>query len=527
MSVRVRFAPSPTGHVHIGNIRAAIFNWLFARHCGGKFLLRIEDTDRERSTPEACSSLMDAIDWLGLAADEPPLYQSSRRDSHLLAAEKLLQQGQAYRKPEAAGNGPGAVVFRIPYETDRIPFIREAGPAELNVHPDEPVTVSAEGITFAQVSRKGKPMPAGCCLAGAKNLKIFAADICLFDLAEHMAEITQGAAFSLEKADKISFLRREVVFEDTVKGLLAKPLDGVKDLVIVRSDGNPVFHLANVCDDAFQQITHIIRGDDHVENTFRHLLLFNALGFAAPVYAHLPMIVNAAGKPYSKRDGDAYVGDFRNRGFCADALFNYLSLLGWSPGDDREKMTRAEMIELFTQERVKSAAAQMDVKKLTHLNWMYLSEMESGEFCRNVWQALAGCPWRPPAEDDDYFRKVCGLMQSRANVFSDAAEWLYFFDENAPVDQAALDKQLARQGVKEALHALARLLDECNFSEEALAAALRAAEVAAGLGEGKLNQPARIAVTGTTRGAGIYETMAVMGRERVMQRLRHTLELTQ
>lgn len=526
MSVRVRFAPSPTGHVHIGNIRAAIFNWLFARHCNGAFLLRIEDTDRERSTPEACRSLLEAIEWLGLAADEPPLYQSSRREAHLHAAELLLQQGQAYRKPDPAGNGQGAVVFRIPYEADCIPCIRESGPAELSVHPGEPVSVSADGITFAQVSRKGKPMPAGCCLAGVKNLKVFSANECLFEIESHLSEISQGAVFALEKADKLTFMRREVVFEDAVKGELAKPLDGMKDLVIVRSDGNPVFHLANVCDDAFQKITHIIRGDDHVENTFRHLLLFNALGFSAPVYAHLPMIVNASGKPYSKRDGDAYVGDFKERGFCAEALFNYLSLLGWSPGDDREKMTRQEMIDLFTLERVKSAAAQMDIKKLTHLNWMYLSEMDPEAFCRNTWQALGGCPWRP-ADIDDYFRKVCALMQSRANVFSDAQEWRYFFDDNAPVDQTALHKQLARPGVKDALLELARLLDDCSFDEAALAAALRAAEISAELGEGKLNQPARVAVTGTTRGAGIYETMAVMGRERVMRRLRHTLEITQ
>ena len=256
MSVRVRFAPSPTGQVHIGNIRAAIFNWLFARHEAGKFLLRIEDTDRERSTPEAVKTILDSMEWLGLDFDEEPMYQSTRKDAHLAAAETLLEKGLAY-KEDKGGTGQGeCVVFKMPDET--------------------------------------------------------------------------------------------MVFHDEIKGDLQKEAGDMQDLVIVRSNGSPVFHLANVVDDIEMKITHIVRGDDHIENTYRHIALFRAFGAEPPKYAHLPMITNQQGKPYSKRDGDAFVGEFKEKGFLSQALFNYLTLLGWSPGDDKEKMDRDEIIKLFS-----------------------------------------------------------------------------------------------------------------------------------------------------------------------------------
>ena len=238
-TVRVRFAPSPTGNVHIGNIRAAIFNWLFARHEGGAFLLRIEDTDRERSTPDAIENLLDAMDWLGLDFDEEPLYQSSRLEAYREAAERLIEGGFAYRSDLGDPAKGEAVVFRA---------------------------------------------------------------------------------------------HRTVVFEDLVKGRMRKDEKQMKDFVILRSDGTPVFHLANVVDDIHMGITHVIRGDDHVDNTFNHLLIYEALEAAPPRFAHLPMLVNDRGKPYSKRDGDAFVGEFREKGYLPEALFNFLALLGWSPG---------------------------------------------------------------------------------------------------------------------------------------------------------------------------------------------------
>jgi len=428
MSVRVRFAPSPTGHVHIGNIRVAIFNWLFARHEGGKFLLRIEDTDLERSTPEAVKAALDALDWLGIDYDEEPVYQSTRRDAHLAAAESLLEQGMAYRE-DKGGLGKGeCVVFRMPGE--------------------------------------------------------------------------------------------DMSFHDEIKGTLRKAAADLKDFVIVRSDGSPVFHLANVVDDIHMGITHIMRGDDHIENTYRHVALFRALGAEVPVYAHLPMIVNRQGKPYSKRDGAAFVGEFREQGYCPEALFNYLSLLGWSPGNDREKMTREEAMSFFTLDRIKSHPAQMDIRKLTDLNGQYVAELPLDDFAGTVREVLARFEWGRDV-DESYFRRVCELMQSRLKLFTQVEEWKYYFTDEIDYDEKAVRKVLRKDGARPGLEAAAGALSEVEFNEHAIERAIRAAESEAGMVEGKLNQVLRVAVTGLARGAGIYETMALLGKERSLRRIRH------
>ena len=432
MSVRVRFAPSPTGQVHIGNIRAAIFNWLFARHHGGKFLLRIEDTDRERSTPEAVQTILAAMEWLGLTYDEAPLYQSTQHGRHREAAEQLLKAGHAY-KEDKGGTGQGeCIIFRMP--------------------------------------------------------------------------------------------GTDMGFHDEIKGDLGKKAEDMKDFVIVRSDGSPVFHLANVVDDITQGVTHIIRGDDHVENTFRHVALYQALGAPVPRYAHLPMIVNAQGKPYSKRDGAAYVGQFRDMGYSPEALFNFLTLLGWSPGEDREKMTREEIIRLFTLDRVKSSPAQFDLRKLTHMNGLYLNELPLATFAEGIRRHLATLEWGASL-DETLFLKVCKLLQSRTSLYTDSSAWKYLFVDPIEYDEKAVQKTLRKEGVKSALERALQALEQGDFTEAANEKAIRQAEAASALSEGKLNQPLRIAVTGVTTGAGIYETLAVMGRERSLARLKNTLSI--
>lgn len=523
MSVRVRFAPSPTGDVHIGNIRAAIFNWLFARHEAGKFLLRIEDTDRERSTPRAIAGLLDMMQWLALDYDESPLYQSSRTAAHAAAARGLLADGAAYRSaPDDHGNS--AVIFRIPWAAETCPNVVRVGETELAVHPDVPVTVSHAGVSFAQVSKKGKPMPAAACLAGFLGLEIRdAAGAILFRLDGQLQSILdERQVHHVENAATLRFVRRQVEFEDIVKGTLAKPLDSMKDLVILRGDGSPVFHLANVCDDAFQDITHVVRGDDHVENTYRHILLYHALGLRVPQYAHLPMITNEQGKPYSKRDGDAYVGEFRRDGYLAHALFNYLSLLGWSPGDDREKLARPELVELFTLQRVQSSPARVDLKKLENLNGQYMAELPLAEFTETCRQFARQCPWYSAAEvDDAYLDRVAALLHTRTKRFTQVCEWGYFFQTIPSYDEAACRKYLGKPGVAEALdHAIANLA-AAPFDAAGIEAAVHAATDTAGMKQGKLNQPLRLAVTGRTTGAGVYETIELLGRDRVLDRIRH------
>ncbi len=429
MIQRVRFAPSPTGSVHIGNMRVAIFNWLFARHAGGRFLLRIEDTDRERSTPEAIETLLAALRWLELDWDEEPMYQSDRANAHAEAAERLLAAGAAYRE-DKGGKGE-CVVFRMPDE--------------------------------------------------------------------------------------------DAVFHDELKGELRKKSEDMADFVIVRSNGAPVFHLANVVDDIAMKITHVLRGDDHIENTYRHVALFRALGAEPPRYAHFPMIVNRQGKPYSKRDGDAFVGDFREKGFRPDALFNYLALLGWSPGDDREKMTRAEMVEAFSLDRVKNSPAQMDLQKLTHLNGLYVAEMPAEEFRAQARAVLADCAWGRDIPEAA-LTPVCELMQSRTKVFSDVVDWRYFFDAMPTYDEKAVRKGLGKDGVRAALTRLIALLEQYPFDEAGIEKAIREAEREAGIREGKLNFAVRVATTGIATGAGLYETLALLGKDKTVARLRHATE---
>jgi glutamyl-tRNA synthetase len=430
MQVRTRFAPSPTGHVHIGNMRAAIYNWLFARHHGGEFLLRVEDTDRERSTPEAIQTLLDAMAWLKLDVDGEPLYQSTRMDAHLEAAELLLSKGMAY-KEDKGGTGQGeCVIFKMP--------------------------------------------------------------------------------------------GHNVSFEDGIKGTLSKAAENMQDFVIVRSNGTPVFHLANVLDDIEQNVTHVIRGDDHIENTYRHIALYKALGEPVPQFSHLPMIVNAQGKPYSKRDGDAFVGDFRKKGFLGDALFNYLSLLGWSPGDDREVMTREEMVEAFTLERCQSSAAQVDLKKLTWMNGEYMLKLPIHEFESECFKEIeeAGIVANP-----DYARQVFGLIRERVKTTVEVVPMTgYFFKEDFEYDEKAVRKKLQKDGVRDTLEQLTQLLKSLEpFDEEAADKALHDFVESTGLGFGAVMAPLRIAVSGVQSGPDLFPMLAILGRERVLARIDATI----
>ncbi|MDD5483604.1 MAG: glutamate--tRNA ligase family protein [Kiritimatiellae bacterium] len=439
MSTRVRFAPSPTGQVHIGNMRAAIFNWLFARHTGGKFLLRIEDTDRERSTPEALQAIFTAMDWLGIEPDEPPVYQSARLAAHLETAEKLLSSGHAYRAPRTGKDGA----------------------------------------------------PEGECVV-----------------------------FKMPGTD--------IIFRDAIKGQLRKAAADMKDFVIVRSNNTPVFHLANVADDIAMGITDIIRGDDHIENTYRHAAMFQALGAAVPQYAHLPMIVNAQGKPYSKRDGTAFVGEFREKGYLADVLFNYLALLGWSPGDDREILAREEMIRLFEISRVKSAPARVDLEKLSWMNGEYIKALPReilAEECRRI---LAGHGlWKPDA-DAGYAGEVFELMRPRIKIFPDiAALGAFFFTEDYPCDSAAVKKRLLTGDdiLPRLLELNERFKKLEKFNAAASEQALRQYGAESGIGAGPLIHAVRVAVSGLAMGPGLFEMLAVLGKTRVTGRIARSVAM--
>lgn len=431
MKVRTRFAPSPTGHVHIGNMRAAIFNWLYARHTGGQFLLRVEDTDRERSTPEAIRTLLEAMEWLGLNVDEEPLYQSTRADAHLAAAEKLLVSGYAY-KEDKGGTGQGeCIIFKMP------------------------------GM--------------------------------------------------------------DIEFHDEVKGALKKPAADIADFVIVRSNGTPVFHLANVLDDIEQRITHVIRGDDHVENTFRHIALYRALGAPVPKFAHLPMIINAQGKPYSKRDGDAFVGDFQSKGFVGDALFNYLALLGWSPGDEREVMTRQEMIEAFDLSTVRSSPAQMDLRKLLWMNGEYMRAMKPEAFATLCRKELAAAGVVPGENGGAVF----ALMQERTKLPSEIVpSTAFFFTDDYEYDQKAVEKKLLKdkEGSFQTLEKIMEMFQALKgFDSETVNTALHNFVEQGGLKFGDVMPPLRIAVSGQQSGPDLAPVLAILGKGKVLTRIQKTV----
>lgn len=426
--IRVRFAPSPTGKVHIGNIRAAIYNWLFARHTGGKFLLRVEDTDLERSTPEAIQALLECMQWLGLDYDEEAFYQTKNKPRHMEAVEKLLASGHAYKCERTSRDGKTGevVMFKMP----------------------------REGV---------------------------------------------------------------IEFDDIVKGKMAKRAEDIQDFAIVRSDGSPIFHIANVVDDIDQRVTHIIRGDDHVENTFKHICIFKALGAPVPQYGHLSMIVNQQGKPYSKRDGAAFVGEFRDTGYLPEALFNYLLLLGWNPGDDREVLTKDEMISLFDLEKVHVTAAKFDMKKLQWMNGEYIKRLPEAVFTAELIRRVGEEGMSIPEPFD--LKYLVGQLQVRTKFLNDIpSQCRCFFSDDYPFDEKAVEKRLAKEGVKALLLDLVERFSKVpEWTAQALENTVK--ELSQGNGMGPWVHPIRVAVSGRGEGIGLFEMLQLLGREKTLARL--------
>ena len=432
--IRVRFAPSPTGKVHIGNIRAAIYNWLYARHTGGKFLLRIEDTDIERSTPEAIKALFECMEWLKLDWDEEVFYQTKNVKRHLEVVDQLLASGHAYKVEKTSRDGKTGVVtmFRMP----------------------------KEGV---------------------------------------------------------------IEFDDIVKGHMAKKAEDVQDFAIVRSDGSPIFHIANVVDDIDQRVTHIIRGDDHVENTFKHICIFKALGAPVPKYGHLSMIVNQQGKPYSKRDGAAFVGEFREQGYLPEALFNYLLLLGWNPGDDREVLSRDEMVQLFELEKVHVTAAMFDLKKLQWMNGEYVKRLPRDVFESELRKRVEAAGLSIP--DGFNMPALIDQMQVRTKFLNDMpANVAYFFTDDYPYDEKSVEKRLKKDGVKDTLLDLVqRFSGVGEWTAPALESVIK--ELSQGNGMGPWVHPIRVAVSGRMDGPGLFEMLEILGRDKTLARLKKTADM--
>lgn len=446
MKVRVRFAPSPTGFLHIGGARTALFNWLYARHSGGTFVLRIEDTDVARNSQEAVEVILNGLRWLGLDWDEGPVtgeatgagrgefgpyFQSQRKENYRLRVEALLSHGLAYEQN-------GAIKFKMPREPILIP------------------------------------------------------DVVVGDVRRELTD--------REQADP--------------------------DFVIVRSDGEPVFHLVNVVDDLEMNITHVIRGEDHLSNTAKHIALFRAFGVEPPKYAHIPLILNIDGTKMSKRDKGASLATYMQEGYAAEAVVNYLCLLGWSPKHNREKLPVSEVIEIFDLPQILRANARFDLAKLNWLNGEYLREMNSDRFYELAIQALnrAGLDThRFPAE---YVKAALDTCKGKIKLFSELPGYAgFYFREDVNIDPAVASKDF----VPENKPRLRKLRDAISglpsFDAAGLETALKTAAGELGVKAGVLVHPTRLACTGAAAGPSLYHLMEILGKDRTLARLDRALAL--
>lgn len=468
MSVVTRFAPSPTGFLHIGGARTALFSYLYAKRHGGKFLLRIEDTDRERSTQEAVDAIFEGMAWLGLASDFEPVYQTQRFERYKEVIAQMLESGHAYHC--------------------------YASKEEL------------EQLRAEQLARKEKPRYDGRWRPEPGKT-----------LPEPPPGLQPVVRFR-NPADG------EVVVQDLIKGTITFANSELDDLIIARADGTPTYNFCVVVDDWDMAITHVIRGDDHVNNTPRQINIFRALGATPPAYAHVSMILGGDGAKLSKRHGALGVMEYRAMGFMPDAMLNYLVRLGWSHGD-QELFTRQEMIELFDLSRVSSAPARFDMEKAYWVNHQYLKSADTAvvapEFDWHL-RRIGVDPAAGPSLD-----AVILAQRERCRTLVEMAEKSKFF--YAELD-GYNEKDAAKHLTAEAGALLAALADRLrelpDWSTEALHAAVNGFAEARGLGLGKIAQPIRVAVAGMAISPPIDQTLALLGRERTLSRLQAAVQYT-
>jgi glutamyl-tRNA synthetase len=456
MTVVTRFAPSPTGYLHIGGARTALFNWLYTRHHGGRFLLRIEDTDRQRSTPEAITAILDGLAWLGLDWDGEAFFQSQRQARHAEVARRLLEEGKAYR------------CWASPEDLARM---REAQ--------------KAKGLPMRYDGRWRDRDPA----EAPKGV----------DPVIRLKAPREGAT----------------VVKDGVQGEITVGNDQLDDMVLLRADGTPTYMLAVVVDDHDMAITQVIRGTDHLTNTFRQVQLFRAMGWPAPAYAHVPLIHGADGAKLSKRHGAIGLETYRDMGFLPEALRNYLLRLGWSHGDD-EIVSTEQAIQWFDIDAIGRSPARFDLDKLTALNAHYLREADDARLAELVVDRAS-----PPPDDAARTRLKAGLggLKARARTLVDLEEAARVYTAGAVI--APDEKARALIAGNKAVLGAARsaLAAVADWTVPALEAAVRDCAEAKGLKLGAVAQPLRAALTGRTVSPGVFEVMVVLGRELTLARL--------
>jgi len=484
--VRVRFAPSPTGLLHIGGLRTALYNYLFARKHEGDFVLRIEDTDRSRYVDEAEGDIMSALEWTNLEYDEgpeaggdyAPYRQSERSDLYREYAQKLVEADAAY----------------YAFDTEEeLAEMREQG----------------EGGTAYDASTR----------LDMRNSLTMTPD-------EVERRIDDGEDYVV----RLKVPQRDTIqFKDEVRGAVSFDASEVDDQVLLKSDGMPTYHLANIVDDHLMEISHVIRGEEWLSSTPKHVLMYEALGWEPPTFAHLPLIMSPEGGKLSKRDADrlgipVYVNDYRKAGYEPDGLVNFLALLGWNPGTEQELFTRKEMIEAFSLERVGASGVQFDLDKLKWVNEHYVRDLSVDALAERV---------RPVVEEegyevsDEHLRTICSLVQERVQVVPEVVtENRYFFEDPEAYEEAGVEKRWKDESADLLLKYADRLeeVDEDDFNTDTVETELRDLADEEDVGAGAIIHPARLAVSGRSYGPGVFGLLAAVGKDACIRRMRRAVE---
>jgi len=471
MPHRLRFAPSPTGYLHVGGARTALFNWLFVKHYGGQFLLRVEDTDKARSTEASTRAIFEGLEWLGLHWDEEVVHQGANIERHRADVQRLLDAGKAYR------------CFCTPAEID-----------------EQRKAAEAKGVAF-RYDRRCARRPAD--------------------------DVSRRVASGLPFVVRFAMPDGETTWNDLVHGPITFPNKdiGEGDFIILRSDATPIYNLAVVSDDIAMRITLVMRGDDHISNTPKQILLYDALGASLPQFAHLPNVNGPDGKKLSKRHGATAVGDYQHMGILPQAMVNFLALLGWSPGNDIEVMPVPEIIERFTVDGLSKNAAVFDVKKLEWMNGQHLSMMMAADLAPLVTRGIVAAGLASEADlaaRRPWYFALIDLLKVRARTIDDIVrQAIPYLNDGIDYDSDAVaktwkDAAASRDTLQATRDALAGAL---TWEAQPLEDSLRSLAESRGTAAGKIFQPLRLALTGVTASPGIFDVLVMLGRERSLARI--------
>jgi glutamyl-tRNA synthetase len=471
MPHRLRFAPSPTGYLHVGGARTALFNWLFVKHYGGQFLLRVEDTDKARSTEASTRAIFEGLEWLGLHWDEEVVHQGANIERHRADVQRLLDTGKAYR------------CFCTPAEID-----------------EQRKAAEAQGVAF-RYDRRCARRPAD--------------------------DVSRRVASGMSFVVRFAMPDGETTWNDLVHGPITFPNKdiGEGDFIILRSDATPIYNLAVVSDDIAMRITLVMRGDDHISNTPKQILLYDALGASLPQFAHLPNVNGPDGKKLSKRHGATAVGDYQHMGILPQAMVNFLALLGWSPGNDIEVMPVPEIIERFTVDGLSKNAAVFDLKKLEWMNGQHLSMMPAAELAPLITRGIVAAGLASEADLADrrsWYFSLIDLLKVRARTIDDIVrQAIPYLNDGIDYDSDAVaktwkDAAASRDTLQATRDALA---GAPAWEAQPLEDSLRSLAESRGTAAGKIFQPLRLALTGVTASPGIFDVLVMLGRERSLARI--------